>query len=91
MANITYDYHALKDAHGKLTAAIEAFEANAKQLADAGTELVEGNNAEGVKSTMTSFQDKQDGVVKTMRELLEQVTAALANARALHVANGGEE
>lgn len=91
MANITYDYHGLKDAHGKLTAAIEAFEANAKQLSDAGNELVEGNNADGVKSTMTGFQEKQEAVVKSMRALLDQTTAALANARELHIANGGEE
>jgi len=88
---ITYDYPALKDAHGKLTAAVEAFESNAKQLSDAGYELVEGNNAEGVKSTMTSFDEKQTAVVKAMRGLLEQTASALKNARELHIANGGVE
>lgn len=91
MSSITYDYHALKDAHGKLTAAVENFEAIAKNLSQAGHELIEGNNAEGVKSTMTSFDEKQTAVVKAMQALLEQTGAALKNARELHLANGGEE
>lgn len=91
MSNMTYDYHGLKDAHGKLEAAVEAYEANAKQLNETGTELVETNNAEGVKSTMASFQEKQDAVVKSMHSLIEQSAKALANAKELHIANGGEE
>lgn len=91
MPTINYDYHGLKDAHGKLVAAVEGYESNAKQLDQAGAELVEGNNAEGVKSTMTAFGEKQSSVVKAMHELLEQTATALSMAKELHVANGGEE
>lgn len=91
MQTINYDYPALKDAHGKFVATVEAFEANAKTLSQTGTELVEGNNAEGVKSTMTAFQEKQEAVLKVMTSSLEQVTAVLAVAKELHLANGGHE
>lgn len=88
---INYDYHGLKEAHGKLEAAVEAFKANTKTLQTTGQELVEGNNAEGVKATMTAFEEKQAAVVKIMDGLIEQSAQALANARELHIANGGEE
>ncbi|MFF2798125.1 hypothetical protein [Lysinibacillus xylanilyticus] len=91
MANITYDYHALKDAHKNLVSEVEAFKENAKQLAEAGTELVAENNSEGVKSTMASLDDKQKAVIVIMDDLVEQSATALAQARELHVAGGGEE
>lgn len=91
MGNMTYDYPALKVAHNNLVAAVEAYEANGKQLADAGQELIEGNNAEGVKSTMDAFNEKQNGVIKVMHGLVDQSAQALAMAKELHIANGGEE
>lgn len=91
MAAITYDYHGLKAAHSKLVAATEGYEANAKALEQTGAELVAGNNADGVKSTMTSFQEKQQAVVKIMQGLVEQSARALAMAKELHLANGGDE
>lgn len=91
MATMNYDYHALKDAHNKLTSDIENYEANAKRLQETGDDLVATNNADGVKSTMSSFQEKQDAVIKIMRSALEQITEALGMARELHIANGGEE
>lgn len=91
MAGITYDYHGLKAEHANLTGAVETFEANTKTLIQTGDELVAENNAEGVKATMTAFQDKQGAVLKIMQGLVDNVGAALANARELHLANGGEE
>ena len=91
MSVINYDYHALKDAHGQLGAAIESFEANTKTLAEAGDELVATNNAEGVKTTMAAFGEKQNSVLATMKDSYEKITVALNNAKELHIANGGEE
>ena len=91
MASITYDYHALKDGHRELVAAVENYEAIVKNLNQAGQELVEGNNAEGVKSTMSAYEEKQAAVVKVMQSALEKAEAGLKNARELHLANGGEE
>lgn len=91
MPTINYDYPALKAAHNKLVGVVEAFEANAKQLSQSGAELVEGNNADGVKSTMTALDEKQSAVVKAMHELSEQTATALAMAKELHIANGGVE
>lgn len=91
MSTMTYDYHELKSATGKLEATIEQFRALANQINQAGTELVAENNAEGVKSTMTAFGDKVKAIIGVMEESLEIMQNALANAKELHIANGGDE
>lgn len=91
MAQISYDYHALKDARAKAGAAVEALESQIKVVKESGTVVASTNNAKGIQDTVTALEAKLDAVKKVIAENEEVLDKGLANTRELHVQNGGEE
>ena len=87
----TYDYPAAKEAHTRLTAAIESFKDSVKENKGAIDDLIQDNNAPGVQATMLATQEKLDAQAKVMDAALEIADGILANNKALHLANGGSE
>lgn len=91
MAQITYDYHALKDARRKAAATVEQLDSQVKVLEEAAETLVSTNNAKGIQQAIDSLKLKIESVRKIITENEEVLDKALANTRELHVQNGGEE
>lgn len=84
-----YDYEELKAATAALDAAAEEVFANTKDYKNSGADLIEGNDAPGVKSTMDESVTQNEELDKVVLGATDKIKETFETIKALHASSGG--